>query len=236
MLNRFRDRFGTAGLIVAVVALVAALAGTAIAAGGLTAKEKKEVKKIAKRFQGKGPIGPQGPVGPVGPQGAKGDVGPKGATGAQGPIGPEGPAGPTETTLPPGKTSTGYWSFNGVGRTEVEKAGGGSTTVGTNFALATISFPLRVIGVEEFVYSENWILPGETTPECPGSVEEPEAEPGEVCVYVKEIENAGSEATHRPSFVSFYTTSPSSGLGMEFELENEKAGYGIGTWAVTAPE
>jgi hypothetical protein len=84
MLQRLRDRFGTAGLVVAIVALVAALAGTAIAAGGLTAKQKKEVKKIAKGFQGTGPAGPAGPQGPAGPGGKDGAAGAAGANGKDG--------------------------------------------------------------------------------------------------------------------------------------------------------
>ncbi|HXR30999.1 MAG TPA: hypothetical protein VN752_07660 [Solirubrobacterales bacterium] len=111
---RFKDRFGTAGLIVAIVALIAALAGTAIAAGGaLTGKQKKEVTKIAKKYAGQsGAPGAQGPAGP------KGDPGTKGDTGATGPEGPQGdPGAPGEPwtaggTLPSGETETGTWMFH----------------------------------------------------------------------------------------------------------------------------
>jgi hypothetical protein len=144
--HRFKDRFGTAGLIVAVVALVAALAGTAIAAGGaLTAKQKKEVKKIAKSYQGTGPAGapglngPTGPVGapglngatgPQGPTGSGGATGPTGPTGAAGAKGATGPAGPTGATgptgepwtaggtLPSGSTETGVYGVEDEEQTE----------------------------------------------------------------------------------------------------------------------
>jgi hypothetical protein len=98
MLQRFRDRFGTAGLIVAVVALAAALAGTAIAAGGLTGKQKKEVTKIAKKYAGKpGATGPQGPAGPQGPKGDTGAQGEKGAKGDPGTNGTNGTNGTSAT-------------------------------------------------------------------------------------------------------------------------------------------
>jgi hypothetical protein len=111
MFSKLRERFGTAGLIVAIVALVLALTGGAFAAtGGLNAKQKKEVKKIAKGFQGTGPAGPTGPAGTngkdgtSGEKGATGAEGPKGATGATGPTGATGATGPTGATGATGPT------------------------------------------------------------------------------------------------------------------------------------
>ncbi len=104
MYRRFHDRFGTAGLVVAVVALIAAIGGTAIAAGGLTGKQKKEVTKIAKKFQGTGPAGTQGAPGTPGTNGkdgtngAAGEAGEKGAKGDTGATGPTGPTGNTGAT------------------------------------------------------------------------------------------------------------------------------------------
>jgi hypothetical protein len=95
MLHRFRDRFGTAGLAVAIVALVAALAGTAVAASGaLTGKQKKEVEKIAKKYAGApGAPGAAGPAGPAGAAGAKGDNGAPGEKGEKGAKGDPGTPG-----------------------------------------------------------------------------------------------------------------------------------------------
>jgi hypothetical protein len=85
MLHRFKERFGTAGLVVALLALVLALGGTALAASGaLTGKQKKEVEKIAKKFQGTGPAGPQGAAGANGKDGANGTNGQAGAPGTDG--------------------------------------------------------------------------------------------------------------------------------------------------------
>lgn len=98
MLHRFRDRFGTAGLAIAIVALVAALAGTAVAASGaLTGRQKKEVKKIAKKYAGKpgapGAAGPAGPAGLPGAAGAKGESGTNGTDGTDGEDGTDGTNG-----------------------------------------------------------------------------------------------------------------------------------------------
>lgn len=91
MLNRFHEKLGTAGLVVAIVALVAAMAGGAYAAsGGLTGKQKKEVKTIAKSFQGKGPKGDAGQQGPAGANGRDGTNGKDGANGSPGAPGAKG--------------------------------------------------------------------------------------------------------------------------------------------------
>lgn len=225
MFTRIHQKLGTAGLVVAVVALVAALAGTAFAAlPGLNSKQKQEVKKIAKKYAGA--AGPQGSAGSVGAAGTPGGAGPKGATGPKGPTGPagkegkEGPPGPTETVLPPAQTSTGLWSFRGK---EVAKA------------FMTISFPLRVIPAPVYVTNTNWIPPkGAPTEECPGTVEKPQAAPGELCIYAKEIINAGSGESHFPIEIGTFTPDETSGLTGGFVIEAGQEGRGWGTWAVTA--
>jgi hypothetical protein len=89
MYRRFQQRFGTAGVIVAVIALVAALSGTALAAkGALTGKQKKEVEKIAKKYAGK-----PGAPGAPGANGANGSNGKDGAPGAPGEDGTDGEDG-----------------------------------------------------------------------------------------------------------------------------------------------
>ena len=89
MYRRFQNRFGTAGVIVAVVALIAALSGTALAASGaLTGKQKKEVEKIAKKYAGK-----PGAPGAAGTNGTNGKDGPNGLPGAPGKDGTNGTNG-----------------------------------------------------------------------------------------------------------------------------------------------
>jgi len=118
-MHALKDRFGTAGLVVAIVALVAALGGGAYAAsGGLNAKQKKQVKQIAqteaKKFQGTGPAGPAGPAGPKGDPGASGAAGKDGADGKNGTNGTNGTNGVSVTTS----------SFTGSKGTCTEEQGG----------------------------------------------------------------------------------------------------------------
>lgn len=219
MIRRIHEKLGTPGFIIAIVALIAALTGTAFAAGGLTKQQEKQVAKIAKKYAGKrGPKGSAGPVGATGPQGPagpKGDTGSKGETGLQGKPGDEGPPGPTETVLPAGKTLTGVWSYFGTGQES---------------AYPSISFPLRVEPAPTGAYLvENEGSPEALTNGCPGTVEEPEADPGHLCVY---IGNFTGNAFH--FLAGQYRDDPTSGVVMEFFMEPGEANSGRGTWAVTA--
>lgn len=229
MFKRIHDKLGTAGLAVAVVALIAALTGTAFAAAGLNSKQKKEVKKIAKQFAGKpGATGPTGPQGPAGAAGAKGDTGapgPAGKNGLTGATGLEGPPGPTETVLPFEKTSTGVWGFFVL------------NAEGSNYPVP-INFPLRVIPAPkvDVLKSNNYIPFGSPpTTECPGTVEDPEAAPGEFCLYGGEAAAALTGAT--PDFglaiSNFWSPDLTSGLVIPMHIEESEA-RGRGTWAVTA--
>jgi hypothetical protein len=136
MFSNIRERFGTAGLVLAIVAVIVALAGTAYAATKLNGTQKKEVEKIAKKFQGTGPAGTNGTNGAPGARGEKGENG-SSVTGTEFPTtkeghcteggveffaatgktfacnGKKGTNGTTgfTSTLPGGKTETGAWTF-----------------------------------------------------------------------------------------------------------------------------
>jgi len=249
MFSRIHNKLGTAGLVIAIVALVAALAGTAFAAlPGLNAKQKKEVKKIAKKLVKAGPQGATGPTGPAGDQGAAGAAGSNGTNGVNGLQGATGEAGACSDTdpecvLPPGATLTGTWSFFNRGVQEIQTEVGGATNsyvVGVPRVFVDVSFPLRVIPKPDGFEGVNWI--GESQPatnECPGTYKEPEAAPGEFCLYAAEVANAGAGATHEPEgFSSFLEGDGSptpSGVVFQF-ITNEEGlnARGFGTWAVTA--
>lgn len=224
MLKRIHDKLGTAGFVLAIVALVVALGGTALAAKGVfTKKQEKKIIQIAKKYAGKdGAPGPKGDTGAAGAQGPKGDAGPKGDKGDTGSQGPEGPPGPTETVLPPGKTSTGLWAFSGK----------------EHAAYLLINFPLRVQPAPRSAPAEagtgnpeHYLFPGETSPVCPGSFASPDAEPGNLCIYIKALHNVSPEF---PLEIGTATADPTSGWVGEFKPESGKEGFGNGSWAVTA--
>ena len=143
-----------------------------------------------------------------------------------GKAGPQGPPGPTcengECLLPPGATETGLWSVGG----------------GKNLILlrAPISFPLRLSEAPAFHYvTELEVEEGTAPPECPGTLNEefffvePEAEPGNVCVYSTSQVNV--EAPFPGSGFD-----PTSGLAVAFVVEAPaEFAQAAGSWAVTAP-
>jgi hypothetical protein len=93
-------------------------------------------------------------------------------------------------------------------------------------AFLTISFPLRLEEAPTF----NWIGKNEpSTPACPGTVADPKAAPGQLCLYVQEMINASA-----PTGMAVYTGDFTSGIVGEAAIPPESEGYGVGTWAVTA--
>ncbi len=204
MMRRLRasESIGKAGLVVGILALVLAVVGGAWAAsGGLSAKQKREVKKIAQKFAGK-----PGPTGPAGAPGANGKDGAPGAPGLPG------PPGPLLETLESGQSVTGTWNFFNP------EAGG---------ELVTLSYPIRLAAP---ILTENIVLlkaeEGETT-DCPGTLEEPEAAKGRLCIYQQELEEE-LEVTTGAHF--FWPISLTTGVGLFLEGPG-----GNGSWAVTAP-
>ena len=269
MLHRIRDRFGTAGLAVAIVALVAALAGTAVAASGaLTGKQKKEVKNIAKQYAGK--PGADGAAGPPGPGGPKGDTGAAGSSGKDGTNGKDGSSvtskslpignahclsGGSEFTAssgatyacngeegaegPPGEDGKdgkdgNPWAVGGVvppGETETGAYAVGQLPI-EQFVYLPISFPIPLAtGVDaHFLSAEE----PEPTAECPGSAAEPEAEPGNLCVYEKTGFGITLQAVENPS--TGEQIDEAGPTGAVLVLHGEEFASSRGTWAVTAPE
>jgi hypothetical protein len=227
MLQRFHDRVGTAGLIVAIVALVAAMSGGAYAANSaLSGKQKKEVEKIAKKYAGKpGSPAAAGPSGPVGPAGPKGDTGAAGANGTPGKDGKEGPEGPEGLegspwtaggTLPKGATETGAWSLSGA------------SSSGEVYAPISFTIPLSAPLAAAHVH---YIAPGGQIPNvCTGSATSPQAAEGELCVYQTEI----SGATPGGIFDLGNSNAGSSKAGAFAYFEGATAAANaIGSWAVT---
>lgn len=244
--QRFKARFGTAGVVIGVIALVMAMVTGAYAAGGgLSGKQKKEVKKIAKQFAGQpgaqGPAGPQGPTGPKGEPGARGSDGTNGVNGKSVVTGNE-------------ATGTSHCEERGGAWVEVEGSGvkryvcngasgaaaGGTQTglwgfvdKGQGSTFVTISFPQQLSTIPTVEWMGPSAAPG-SNPHCPGLYTEPKAEPGFLCLYALQVSGAGEglEGTPRDTFT--YTADPKSGLTMEFGIPDESTeAYGAGSWAVT---
>ena len=244
MLHRIRDQIGTAGLIVAVVALVAALGGGAYAASGLNGKQKKEVKKFSKKFSKQfskkfAKTGPTGPAGPAGANGANGAKGANGTNGEKGAAGANGTNGTFSTEpLPKGETLTGVWGVNVYG-----------VSAGSSENVLAISYPIQVspapttllfifVGEGAFTYNPITGAPGPAMgpPEyeafCPGSIAEPEAEEGALCLYREEFSNATIDFGAPTGRLA--SPDPVSGATVPITNEIGGDGYLAGSWAVTA--
>jgi hypothetical protein len=261
MLTKLREPFGKAGLIVAIVALIAALGGGAYAAsGGLTGKQKKEVTKIAqteaKKFAGK--PGTPGTPGTAGTPGTKGDAGAAGSNGSNGTngtagesvevtqiatgepgcggrggveLGVEGSAEPPSEIcngqpwnpagLPQGATETGVWAFNASEASAVENTGR---------VLVPISFPIPlrapIVG-EANVHFVGEL--GDST--CTGTVRNPKAPVGMICVYWQEFENAAFVGVRELEAAENNAVDPAGGYLVFNEAKDHASGRG--SWAVT---
>ncbi len=171
-----------------------------------------------------------------GPKAASGANGGWGAgTDLKGPEGPEGSPWTAGGTLPPGETETGAWSIT-------------NSTMGSMDSTGAVSFP---IPLEEpgnegsaFGFNQAETENEEFTANCPGSLAEPQAEPGFLCVYTQfEALSHGFggfvEARNFEGDFGAYGTTGAilHGAFLEGSLEEEKVAKveSYGTWAVTAP-
>jgi hypothetical protein len=164
-----------------------------------------------------GPVGVKGETGPAGATGATGVTGVTGATGATGKTGVAGAAGSPWTaggTLPVGSTETGVWVAPMIANVD-EIGGNGSISFNVPLALGTAP-------------AVEYINPGEEgkehATECPGTLEDPKAAEGFLCVYA--LSNA---------FATFEeATSYTAGAYLSFKEGHEAGFTANGTWAVTA--
>jgi hypothetical protein len=160
----------------------------------------------------------EGLGGKNGLNGLNGANGKNGANGTNGTNGKEGPPGPFGETLPSGKSETGAYSLEGDG--SVVQSGYG-------FPVALASAP-----------AAHLIQDGGTPPaECPGTLSNPKASPGNLCVY--EGTSHGGSITSRGIFnPENEKFGSASRFGFGFDLNNSTTGnnvWSMGTWAVTAP-
>jgi hypothetical protein len=228
MFARLRMHLGVPGVI-AIIALVFAMLGGAYAASGpkkkanasLTSKQKKEVKQIAKSFPG-----------PRGAPGASGSVGPKGDVGPEGRPGKDGQTGFTEV-LPTGKTLVGSWSAENQWAT-AENNVQGFYRVPISFGIPVSSAPTVRLFSGGFMLSVKpngeLVLPPGTEAEfkalCPGSASDPQAKPGNLCIYL----GAAEDALYA---VGKLTGNAAFTYGWSLPLSLEAEGHASGSWAVT---
>jgi len=147
--------------------------------------------------------------------------------GVKGADGKDGKTGFT-ATLPPGETETGAWGYGIVDN--------------SNLQLVPISFniPLEAEPTIHVIGSNGLEkeFPSSTEveqPACPGTVAEPAADPGVLCLYTDSAFHGETNVllAGYPFFTHTYTTGAVVGI-LPSENTTESSSYG--TWAVTAPE
>ena len=163
-----------------------------------------------------------GPPGPVGPAGSTGPAGTPGDTGPMGPTGPAGAAGSIVPTLPSGHTLRG--TFGGF----VTAAGAGSCLATTQ----TFAASLSSTSVAHFIP-----MSGTPPAACPGTVTEPEAQPGHLCVYEASQANRGAPIIYDTALLGGFASGVAGKYGFTIYFSALGAGFesSYGTYAVTAP-
>jgi hypothetical protein len=240
-----RRHLGSPAMIVACVSLVVALGGVSYAAGvlpnnsvGTAQLQKKAVTsgKIKKNAvtgakvkdgslgaadfkAGQLPAGPQGSKGDPGPQGPNGDPGPQGAKGDPGEAGAPGGILPSKHTI------LGYYSSDFQANLANQ----------SNFT--TISFGASLPAAPA-APPENFIPVGHgPTANCPGSASDPQAAPGNLCLYETHHFNTWDDARilrFGSTGQTTYDAASRYGAGLRTQSAGTGWAFSLGTWAVTA--
>ena len=213
-------RFPSPAMVVACIALLIALGGTSYAAIRLP-KSSVGTKQLKKRAVNSAKVRDHSLLAadfkpdqlPRGPQGFKGDKGDKGDPGAPGPF-PDG-------DLPAGKTLRGNW------------IAGGTAGAGGEQAYATITFGFRLASAP----TAHLLDPGVSSPpDCPGTLMNPEAAQGHLCIYTFSNINVATRVTCDPP-TNLCGASQTNRYGTVIRATSSGSGayYTWGTWAVTSP-
>jgi hypothetical protein len=218
--------------IALTLTLLFAMTGGALAAKHYVINSTSQISpKVLKALGGKpgatglqGPAGAGGPPGPAGPAGAQGSQGGKGVPGESGEPGEPGEPGPegvcskANCILPKGASEKGVWAVDGPPTQSV-----------VNSLHAPISFDVPLASAPEAHVIES----GESPPAgCKGSRETPEADAGNLCIFIGAKINAKTAIAFSPQ-----TEAPGAGAAGAVVLVVPEVGdtevvSASGTWAV----
>jgi Collagen triple helix repeat (20 copies) len=231
----------------------------------ITSKNQVKPSVLAQLRGARGPAGPQGQAGAAGAAGKSGETGAPGATGAHGVDGAPGTSATTATfsgeqhgcteggvevksanapgyvcngakgssgqtgfskTLPAHETETGTWAINEAGPVPEERA-----------FFIPISFAIPTAATEGVYLNTSESEAAATTKPhgCEGSLADPKAPQGKLCVYTAEEEAELNFAPFLLGEEGAVNAIYSSGGFLEFSVKAHGHAIARGTWAVTAP-
>jgi len=153
-----------------------------------------------------------------------GPQGPGGPTGAGGATGQQGNPGPTSDVLPSGKTERGWFLAD-------------TLAAAGEYLGTSITFNLQLPSSPAVAYVD---IAGAATADCPGSVRNPKAAPGKLCLYLNyrsNVELAGSYTYGIDAINSAEEDNHADPFGAQIYGKATaalRADYN-GTYAVTAP-
>jgi hypothetical protein len=209
---------------VAVAAVLAAGTGLAVAASSSSpviracANKKTGALRIAGRCHRNERSISWNQSGPQGPGGASG------ASGATGAVGPQGNPGTLTDVLPSGKTERGWFLADRI-------------AAKGEFLGTSITFNFQLASAPAVAYVD---IKGAPTANCPGSLSNPQAAPGKLCLYVGyrlNVEPAGGYTFGIDAINSAEEDNEADPFGAQIfgrAILEGRAQY-HGTYAVTAP-
>jgi hypothetical protein len=220
-MQRIRGTLTYSNVMVTILAVVVLGGGTAYAVTELP-KESVGTKQLQRgavtpaKLSAAARAAANGRRGPAGPAGAQGPAGTAGRTGEPG------PPGPLLATLPSGMTLRGNYAVAGVAKEEFDRALEG----------ITFQIPLASAPASHLIQ-----MGAASTTECPGSTPNPEAAPGNLCLYENRHENVlrGSDCADAGGNAAPCGTATRFGASVFIEAEAASSFFVEGTWAVTAP-
>jgi hypothetical protein len=197
----------------------------AVARAKVADRESRAAKRTVARRGGKGPQGVPGPTGPTGATGEQGQTGRRGDRGAS----------MYGQPAPAGTMVTGVWG----GRLGKTRSG---SAQGLRFAVTLPAPAAAPIGDADVGFGPTDRSADDLPNQCRGSVAEPTALPGTVCLYVSESYGLHDVFALKGVALTADQTSPVNRTGFVVEITESLANdppttvvQAAGTWAYTYP-
>jgi hypothetical protein len=214
-----RKRLSYASVVATLALVLAVGGGTAWATNYIITSTHQIKPSVLKKLHGangkNGKNGKNGTNGTNGTNGAAGATGPAGAAGAAGATGQNGTTGFT-STLPAGDTEGGTWAGDDE-----------NSTAGSAFYIPlSFNIPLAAKPASNIIAAG-----GASTAACPGTVANPKAASGNLCIYEAHFDVGLTISNFDPNVDG--GSAGADVFGTVILLSTATTGRAEGTWAVT---